>query len=64
MATYYFGINIGAGVTDGVTEGSTSTSKDVEVVLNTTANVPDREQLALAVQALNDYISGKAAKNW
>lgn len=61
---YYFGFNIGAGVTDGVTEGSSTTSKDVEVVINTTANVPDREQLALAVQALNDYIMGKAAKNW
>lgn len=64
MASYYFGINVGAGVTDGVTEGSSSTSKDVEVVINTTANVPDREQLALAAQTLVDYIMGKAAKNW
>lgn len=64
MASYYFGINIGAGVTDGVTEGSSSTSKDVEVVLNDVTTVPNREQLALAVQALNDYIMGKAAKNW
>lgn len=61
---YYFGINVGAGITDGVTENSSSTTKDVEVVINTNANVPDREQLAIAVQALMDYIQGKAAKNW
>ena len=61
---YYFGINVGAGVTDGVTENSTTTSKDVEVVINTNANIPNRAQLMIAVQALVDYISGKAAKNW
>lgn len=61
---YYFGINVGGGVTDGVTENSSTTSKDVELVINTNANVPNREQLALAAQALMDYVMGKAAKNW
>ena len=61
---YYFGINVGAGIVDGVTENSSTTSKDVEVVINTNANVPDREALAICVQALMDYIMGKANKNW
>ncbi len=30
---YYFGINVGAGVTDGVTEGSSTTSKDVTMIM-------------------------------
>ena len=61
---YYFGINNGAGFSGNVTENSSTTSKDVEVVINTNANVPNREQLALAAQALMDYVMGKAAKNW
>jgi hypothetical protein len=62
---YFFGINVGAGVgSQNVVEQSTTTSRDVEVVINTNANVPDRAQLALALQALNDYIEGKASKNW
>lgn len=62
---YYFGLNVGAGVSPaGITEQSTTTGKDVEVVINTNANVPNREQLALAVQALMDYIMGQAGKNW
>lgn len=61
---YYFGMNVGAGITDGVSESATTTSKDVELVINTNANVPNREQLALAAQALIDYVMAKAAKNW
>ena len=65
MATYFYGINIGAGIGPAaITEQATTTGKDVEVVLNTTANVPNKEQLALAVQALQDYIMGQAAKNF
>lgn len=63
MATYFFGVNNGAGVMGTVTEGATTTSKDVEVVLNTTANVPSKEELVLAIQKLNDYIV-VASKNW
>lgn len=65
MATYYFGKNVGSGVGPAaVTEQATTTGNDVEVVLNTTANVPNREALLLELQALYDYIAGKAAKNW
>lgn len=60
---YYFGINNGAGAMGNVTEGSSTTSKDVEVVINTNANVPSKEELVLAIQKLNDYIT-VASKNW
>lgn len=63
MATYFFGINNGAGAMGNITEQATTTSKDVEVVINTTANVPSKEELLLAVQKLNDYIT-TALKNW
>lgn len=65
MATYFFGKNVGSGIGPAaITEQATTTSKDVEVVLNTTANVPNREALAQELQALMDYIMGQAAKNW
>lgn len=61
---YYFGVNNGAGLSGGtVTEGGSTTSKDVEVVINTNANVPSKEELVLALQKLNDYIV-TALKNW
>ena len=63
MATYFFGINDGAGSMGSVTEGATTTGKDIEVVINTTANVPTKEELILAVLKLSDYIT-TAAKNW
>lgn len=64
---YYFGANVGAGVSGGSTgvlEQNSTTSRDVEIVINTNANVPDRAQLLLTVQALTDYIAGKAGKSW
>ncbi|MEK0416826.1 MAG: hypothetical protein RI949_832 [Pseudomonadota bacterium] len=60
---YYFGINNGAGLSGGVAEGSSTTSKDVEVVINTNANVPSKEELLLALEALEAYIT-TALKNW
>ncbi len=61
---YYFGVNQGAGLSGGsVTEGATTTSKDVEVVINTNANVPSKADLLVALQKLNDYIAS-ALKNW
>ena len=59
----YFGINSGAGSMGNITEGSSTTSKDVEVVINTNANVPSKEELLLAAQKLYDYIV-TASKNW
>lgn len=64
MATYFFGVNNGAGLSGGsVTEAASTTSKDVEVAINTTANVPSKEELLLALQKLADYIAS-ASKNW
>lgn len=64
MATYYFGKNVGTGVNGNViTEQATTTGLDVEVVLNTTANVPNREALILELQAIMDYIAAKN-RNW
>ena len=60
---YYFGINTGAGSMGNVTENSSTTSKDVEVVINTNANVTSKADLYLAVQKLYDYIA-VASKNW
>lgn len=65
MATYFYGKNVGSGINPAaITEQATTTSKDVEVVLNTTANVPNKEALLLEIQALYDYIAGQAAKNF
>ena len=62
---YYFGKNVGSGVGPaGISEQSTTTSRDVEIVINTNANVPNREALALELQALIDYIMGNTGKNW
>lgn len=63
MATYFFGINNGDGAMGSVAEQATTTGKDVEVVINTTANVPSKEELLLAAQKLTDYIT-TASKNW
>lgn len=65
MATYFFGKNVGSGIAPtGITEQATTTGNDVEIALNTTANVPNREALLLELQSLMDYIAGKASKNW
>lgn len=63
MATYFFGVNNGAGAMASVTEAATTTGKDVEIAINTTANVPSKEELLLAAQKLTDYIA-TASKNW
>ena len=63
MATYFFWVNNGAGFSGSVTESATTTSKDVEVAINTTANVPSKEELLLAIEKLENYIL-TAVKNW
>ena len=63
MATYFFGVNNGDGAMGTVVEGAATTGKDVEVAINTTANIPSKEELLLAIDKLEDYIT-TAAKNW
>lgn len=60
---YFFGVNNGAGAMGSVTEGASTTAKDVEVVINTNANVPSKEELLLAMQKLQDYVT-VVSKNW
>ena len=45
---YYFGINDGQPLAT-VTQQATTTSKDVEVVINTNANVPSKTELLLSL---------------
>jgi len=58
---YYFGINTGLNEYT-VTAGSSTTSKDIEIVINTTANVPSQQQLINAIENLQNFAlrSGKA----
>jgi len=64
---YFFGVNVGSGIsggTTGVTEAANATStnqtnRDVELVINVNNNVPTRQDLLLALKAIEDYISGK-----
>lgn len=57
MATYFIGVNNGAGIGGGtVTSQATTTSKDVELVINSTANVPTKNDLYIAIQKISDYL--------
>lgn len=60
---YFFGINTGAGFSGNITEQSTTTSKDVEIVINTNANVPSKEDLILSVTKVLEYLI-TTGKNW
>jgi hypothetical protein len=62
MATYFFGINNGDNEY-AVTSAATSTGKDVEVAINTTANVPSQEELQLSIEKLVNAIL-RAGKSW
>ncbi len=58
---YFYGINTGASDTT-VTAQATTTGKDVEIAINTNANVPSIEDLLIALERLQQAIikSGKA----
>ena len=62
MATYYFGINNGANEYT-VTKSATTTGSDIEVVINTTANVPSKQELLIALEKLENAII-RSGKNW
>lgn len=55
MSTIFYGINAGAEL-DTVTISSSTTGKDVEVAVNSVANVPTRDLLRLAVEKLSNAI--------
>lgn len=59
---WYFGINNGDNEY-AATNQATTTSKDVEIVINTNANVPSVEELLLAIEKLENAIL-RAGKAW
>lgn len=56
MATYFYGVNVGDNEYQAAVS-ATTTGKDVEVVVNTSANVPSREDLLLAIEKLENFIT-------
>lgn len=65
MATYFIGKDVGTGINkSAITAQATTTSKDVEIAINTTANVPSKEALLLELQALVDFIAGTVDLSW
>ena len=58
MATYFYAINNGENEYQGVIS-PTTTGKDVEIVVNISANVPSREELLLCVEKLENVILRK-----
>ena len=53
--TYYYGINKGDGEYSAASSTSSTTSKDVEIVVNNT-NVTDRATLITALERLENFI--------
>lgn len=62
MATYFFGINNGDNEY-AVVGQATTTAKDVEIAINTTANVPSQQELQAAILKLSNAIL-RAGKAW
>lgn len=55
MAAFYIGINNGDNEYNAAS-GSSTTSKDVEIVIADTTKVPSVEELMLALEKLENYI--------
>lgn len=53
--TFYYGINKGEGEYSAASSTSSSTSKDVEIVVNNT-NVTDRATLVMALDRLKNFV--------
>ncbi|WP_426271572.1 hypothetical protein ACN9MB_09100 [Dyella kyungheensis] len=51
MATYFYGVNIGAEDST-VTIATSTTGKDVEVAVNSSTNVATRDALEIAIEKL------------
>lgn len=62
MATYFFGINNGDNEY-AVVNQATTTGKDIEIAINTTANVPSEQELLIAIEKLENAIL-RAGKAW
>jgi hypothetical protein len=53
---YFYGINTGQNEYTPPAQGATTTSRDVEVVINTNANVPTLQDLINSLRQLENFI--------
>lgn len=60
---YYFGINVGQNEYTPPGAQATTTSRDVEIVINTNANVPSIQDLITALRNLENFIQ-RQGKVW
>lgn len=60
---YFFGLNTGQNEYTPPAQGATTTSRDVEVVINTNANVPSTQDLVNALRNLENFIM-RQGKVW
>lgn len=60
---YYFGINTGQNEYTPPAQGATTTSRDVEIVINTNANVPSVQDLINSLRQLENFIL-RQSKPW
>lgn len=60
---YFFGINTGENEYTPPAQGASTTSKDVEVVINTNANVPSLQDLINSLRQLENFIL-RQGKPW
>lgn len=59
---YFFGVNTGQNEHTPPAQGATTTSRDIEIAINTNANVPTVQDLLNALRHLENFIlrNGKA----
>jgi hypothetical protein len=62
MAAYYFGINNGDNEY-AAASGSSTTSKDVEIVIADVTKIPSVEELLLAIEKLENFVI-RSNKAW
>lgn len=60
---YYFGINTGQNEYTPPAQGASTTSRDVEIVINTNANVPSVQDLINSLRQLENFIL-RQSKPW
>lgn len=53
---YFFGMNTGQNEYTPPAQGATTTSRDVEIAINTNANVPTVQDLITALRNLENFI--------
>lgn len=60
---YYYGINTGQNEYTPPAQGASTTSRDVEIVINTNANVPTLQDLINCMRQLENFIL-RQGKPW